>query len=279
MLPCLCPEVEPVCVFTEVFNIFFIKSKSNDVDFDLVFLLPPCLNSSLSLVFPFPVLLIELSESSEIAYFSITTSEDTPIGHIVSLNLSIVGDGNYSTNLSSSFSVGLTWEDFESGTFVHMPWNLTGNSDWGISPDAYEGEYSAQSGIIDSNENSELNISINVTSEDYISFFYKVSSESSYDYLRFYIDSTEMDAWSGEQGWSEASYLISTGEHTLRWVYEKDSSVDSGSDTAWIDYILFPPIGAPAFSDISISLDNISVDIDPDTESIEQFSIQNVGEG
>ncbi len=219
------------------------------------------------------------SESSEIAYFSITANEDTPIGHIVSLDLSILGDGNYSTNLSGSFSVGLTWEDFESGAFINLPWNSSGDADWTISQDAYDGTYSAQAGLIDANETSELNISVNVTSTDYISFYYKVSSEGSYDYLRFYIDSIEMDAWSGEEGWSEASYLVSSGEHTFRWVYSKDSSVDSGSDTAWIDYILFPPIGAPAFSDILISLENISLTLDAETESTEQFSIENIGQG
>ena len=111
-----------------------------------------------------------------------------------------------------------------------------------------------------------------------ISFFYKVSSEGSYDYLRFYIDNSEMGAWSGEVSWTEAVYPVSSGEHTFRWVYDKDGSVDSGSDRGWIDYIVFPPIGAPTFPDIDVSADELSVSMDADSEETEQFVISNIGE-
>jgi len=217
--------------------------------------------------------------ATEVVHYSITADEETPIGHIVSFDLAVTGSGNYYTDLTGSISIGLTWEDFESGAFVNLPWNFSGNSDWQVVEDGYEGDYSVRSGSIGGNENSELNISVNVTSSDNISFYYKVSSEGSYDYLRFYIDSSEMEAWSGEVGWNQGSYPVTSGEHTFRWVYEKDGSVDSGSDAAWIDYILFPPIGAPVFPDIQISSDDISVTLDLGVEVDEQFIISNIGEG
>ncbi|SVD49890.1 uncharacterized protein METZ01_LOCUS402744, partial [marine metagenome] len=192
-------------------------------------------------------------DGNGIAYYNITADPETPIGHIVSFELYISDVYQfYVENISGSITVGLTWEDFESGTFVTLPWNFSGNADWEITGDAYEGEYGAGSGSIVHNESSELNISVNVTASENISFFYKVSSEGSYDYLRFYIDSSEMGAWSGEVGWTEAVYPVSSGEHTFRWVYDKDGSVDSGSDRGWIDYIVFPPIGAPAFPNINV---------------------------
>ena len=214
-----------------------------------------------------------------IAYFNLTASPDTPIGHIVSFNLQVISGFIYNSNLSGSLTVGLTWEDFESASFVTLPWNFAGNSEWEITGDAYEGDYSAGSGSIVHNESSELNMSVNVTASDNISFFYKVSSEGSYDYLRFYIDSSEMGAWSGDVGWTEASYPVSSGEHTFRWVYTKDGSIDSGSDRGWIDYIVFPPIGAPAFPNINVSADELLVTMDADSEEIEQFIISNTGEG
>ena len=215
-----------------------------------------------------------------IAYYNITASPETPIGHIVSFELHITDVYQlYTENISGSITIGLTWEDFESESFVTLPWNFSGNADWEIVGDSYEGEYSAASGNISHYESSELNVSVNVTASDNISFYYKVSSEGSYDYLRFYIDGTEMGAWSGEVGWTEAVYPVSSGEHTFRWVYEKDGSVDSGSDRGFVDYIIFPPIGAPAFPNIDVSVENISVSLGIDSEAMEQFVISNIGEG
>lgn len=60
---------------------------------------------------------------------------------------------------------------------------------------------------------------------------------NNYDYLRFYIDCTEQDKWSGSQDWAQQTYTITAGEHTFKWSYTKDSSVSSGSDCGWIDLI------------------------------------------
>ena len=73
-----------------------------------------------------------------------------------------------------------------------------------------------------------------------MSFFYKVSSEASYDKLRFKIDGTEKGNWSGEVDWTQASYPLAAGAHRLQWEYTKDVSMESGQDCAWIDNIVFP---------------------------------------
>lgn len=214
-----------------------------------------------------------------IASYNVTADSNTPIGHIIPFDLLVTASGPYEENISGSLTVGLTWEDFESGSFVNLPWSFAGNADWEITSEAYEGNYGAGSGPIVHNESSEVNLSVNVTASDEISFYYKVSSEGSYDYLRFYIDGNEMGAWSGEISWALASYSVSSGEHTFRWAYTKDGSVDSGSDRGWIDYIIFPPIGAPAFPDIHVNTSEISVALDAYSEETEQFVISNTGEG
>ncbi len=134
-------------------------------------------------------------------------------------------------------------EDFESGDFLTQHWYDGGDAFWTISTEnPYEGIYSARSGNILANQQSELIIPCAVHNPDSISFYYKVSSEQDNDFLRFYIDGVKKGEWSGttNTGWNKASYTVQAGPQEYKWVYEKNGSVDSGEDAAWIDYIAFP---------------------------------------
>jgi len=174
--------------------------------------------------------------------FSVTAAENTPIGHVASFTLDITADNDYSVTNNFALTIGLCLEDFENGDFSSYPWETTGAADWFISSDAYEGNYSAQSGDINDNQSSTLSVELNVLMDDEISFWKKVSSENNYDFLRFFIDGNEQGSWSGNVSWSQSSYPVSAGIHTFTWSYTKDVSVSNGSDCAWIDYIIFPPI-------------------------------------
>ncbi len=133
-------------------------------------------------------------------------------------------------------------ESFETGEFSDA-WQFGGNSPWTISTqNPYDGEYCAKSGSIGNNSTTEIYISLDLLSGGNISFFRKVSTEAGYDYLKFYIDGSMKGQWAGEEPWEEESFTVSSGVHTFKWVYEKDSYVTGGSDCAWIDYICFPPI-------------------------------------
>jgi hypothetical protein len=68
-----------------------------------------------------------------------------------------------------------------------------------------------------------------------VSFYWKVSSESDYDYLEFYIDGSLQDRISGTVDWQQMTYTLLSGSHTLEWRYTKDGSVSSGSDCGWAD--------------------------------------------
>ncbi len=134
-------------------------------------------------------------------------------------------------------------EDWESGTMTQFDWETGGSADWFITDaNPYEGTYCVQSGDISDNQVSWLSLQYDVYAEDTLSFWLKVSSESNYDYLRFYIDNTEIDNWSGEVAWQKVSFVVPVGNHVFKWEYDKDYSVSSGSDAAWIDYIVFPPM-------------------------------------
>lgn len=181
---------------------------------------------------------LQPEETKEIT-FTVQVDESTPIGEAVEFEFTFEG-GEYSVTQVFSLKVGLIIEDFESGDFSGYDWVHSGDADWTIDTDAYEGTYSAKSGTITDDQTSELSITRNVMMDDVISFYFKVSSESSYDYLRFYIDGAQQDEWSGDASWTMAEYDVTAGEHTFTWKYEKDYSVSSGSDCGWIDLITLP---------------------------------------
>ena len=180
------------------------------------------------------------------ATFNVTVDASAQIGDAVDINYTLESSP-YSTNMMMTLTIGLLVEDFETGDFTAYDWSFEGNADWIIDEnDPYEGDYSARSGNISDDQTSSLVISMNVTTDDVISFYRKVSSESNYDYLRFYIDGVQQDEWSGDVAWEEATYPVTAGEHTFMWSYEKDYSVSSGDDCGWVDYIIFPPFAGAA---------------------------------
>ncbi len=139
-------------------------------------------------------------------------------------------------------------EDWETGNMSQYDWQNGGNADWYITDqNPQEGVYCAQSGLINHNQTSSLSLEYDVYIAENISFWYKVSSETGWDYLRFYIDGNMISDWSGEVPWAQASFAVSAGTHTFKWEYYKDGSVSNGSDAAWIDYIVFPPMEIEAF--------------------------------
>ena len=129
------------------------------------------------------------------------------------------------------------FDDFESNDFNVLPWDFVGTN-WVIANNnPHQGSYSAANGDINDNGSSGLEVVVDAPANGVVQFWYRVSSESSFDYLRFFIDNVEQDEWSGAVNWTQASYNLNPGQHTLRWTYSKDGSVSSGEDTAYIDEV------------------------------------------
>lgn len=183
--------------------------------------------------------LLAAGETQE-AVFTVEVDGSATIGSNVDL-IAQLSSGEYLTQSTFVLNIGMVFEDFESENFNLFGWEFGGNADWticNISP--YEGDFCAQSGNIGDQQDSELIIAMEVMADDVISFYRKVSSESDYDYLRFYIDNNLIDEWAGEEDWEEVSFPVTEGSHIFKWAYEKDASVSNGEDCAWIDYIIFP---------------------------------------
>lgn len=148
-------------------------------------------------------------------------------------------------------------EDWENNNFTTNEWVNQSTYPWSIvNSGAYAGTYCAKSGNARrSNTSSNLSITIDVTENGNITYFRKVSSESSYDFFEFYLDGTLLEQKSGTIDWGESSFPITVGEHTLLFSYTKDGSQSIGSDCAWIDNITWPRSGnvAPHVADIHIT--------------------------
>ncbi|HNS16380.1 MAG TPA: C25 family cysteine peptidase [Bacteroidales bacterium] len=183
------------------------------------------------------------------ASYQVTLDPSTPAGTIVKLSCNLTS-GAYELSKEYQLETGVITEDFETGDFTRHNWQFGGNAPWVISEiNPFEGLYSARSGEIDDQETSEMMITAEVLADDSIGFHYRVSSETDYDYLEFYVDNVKKGSWSGNLGWSYASYPVTTGLRTFQWKYVKDWMSSSGEDAAWVDYISFPPIYTPVSVD------------------------------
>ncbi len=142
---------------------------------------------------------------------------------------SVVNDG---INLQSGY-------DFEDGS-VPSNFTMSGNKSWYVtSSTAASGSYSLRSGSITHNQSSCFSFTESTTSGSF-SFYYRISSESGYDYLRFYLNGSSSTYGSGSQSWRQYVLTVSSGTNTFKWCYTKDGSVSSGYDAAWIDDIQMP---------------------------------------
>ena len=175
------------------------------------------------------------------AVFSVSIDNSIPVGTPVFFEYE-VSAGPYEAEKYFIVLVGLIFEDFETGDFSKFNWTFSGNQAWTITDsDPYENLYSAKSGVISHNQSSQMILEYEVGTNDSISFFRKVSSESGYDFLRFFINGIQQAQWSGTVAWGRVAFAVNPGLNVFKWEYMKDGSVSSGQDCAWIDYIVFPP--------------------------------------
>ena len=127
----------------------------------------------------------------------------------------------------------LIQDGFESAS-ISPPWGTGGNGIWAPTfSGPHAGFVCVKSGTISDNQQSWLTRPVDGPAD--LSFWYKVSSEADYDFLRFDIDGTQELAASGSVGWTQFSTTVPAGSHTLRWRYTKDVNTSSGSDAGWID--------------------------------------------
>ncbi len=196
--------------------------------------------------------------TSVLTQAGISEDVDVPVDRTVYINLTLqvadtakdtiynsgifsLGDGYYELDDSVRFVVGHKFDNFQHADFKGLKWINDEEFPWEIdSVKTFSGRYSARSGDVDDSGESSVSFSFYCLRPDSISFYYKVSSEQSYDFLYFYIDDVEIKKWSGSIDWKRYVTFVFEGKHTLRWTYAKDNSLSGGEDCAWIDEIVLP---------------------------------------
>jgi hypothetical protein len=123
-------------------------------------------------------------------------------------------------------------DDFER-TSLGPDYTTGGSQVWITSTSsAHGGARSAKAGSITHNQTTWMQ---RVVSGGDVSFWYRVSSEASWDFFNFYVDGARQLHVSGDSGWQQLNTTLAPGTHTLKWEYTKDGSMSSGYDTAWVD--------------------------------------------
>jgi len=152
----------------------------------------------------------------------------------------------YCTNYGAST---MTSDGFEAVS-LDPAYTTGGNANWLTSTTSvHSGARAGKSGTISHGQISWLQRTVGSGS---LSFWYRVSSEGSYDFFNFYIDGVQQVHASGNVGWTQFNSALNAGSHLLRWEYVKDTSVSTGSDTTWIDDLVISQ-DATSWSDVTAS--------------------------
>lgn len=143
-----------------------------------------------------------------------------------------------------------TFFGFEDGT-IPSEWTNPApgyNYGWEISSQySYDGTYSIRNNMVGDNQTAALEMNVSLDTDGTLSFAYKVSSEQAttfYDGLIVRIDEDDTLRKYGEIEWTTKTVELGAGEHTIRWIFERDGSAGDGENAAWIDNISITESGS-----------------------------------
>ncbi|MFH1969399.1 MAG: M4 family metallopeptidase [Verrucomicrobiota bacterium] len=202
---------------------------------------------------------IGITNAAQIAYRALTVycSQYTDYTDILVAWMSAAQD------LNSAWTSSVAWAGDQVGygsyttadlgtalNATYLTWYIGGHQNWFAESDTtHDDVLAAQSGPISHCEQSRLQTT--VTGPGTLSFWWKVSSEADYDYLRFFDGTNELSRISGEADWALYSVSLGSGTHTNTWNYTKDEAVVSGSDAGWVDQVAWAPVWTPTVPAIS----------------------------
>lgn len=138
--------------------------------------------------------------------------------------------------------------NFETGSFSQANFNNStagSNKPWKITNStSASGNYCMMSGNQGmASTSSVISLTHVFESAGYISFDAKCMGETGYygdiyDKCRFYIDEIkQFEIGANGNTWDNYTYNISSGSHTFKWEYTKDSSVNPTGDSFYVDNI------------------------------------------
>jgi hypothetical protein len=139
-----------------------------------------------------------------------------------------------------------------------LNWSTSGEAAW--FPElvtTHDGTAAAHSGDLGDNQASTL--ATTVTGPGSLAYWWQVSSEYA-DPLIFLVDGVERARISGEVGWTNPTFNVTNGTHTLTWRYQKDSSRAVGADAGWVDQVSYTRL-EPVVVRPTVTATNFSVTV------------------
>jgi len=117
-----------------------------------------------------------------------------------------------------------------------LVWTTGGNAIWhGLTNVSHDGVAAGQIGTIADGQVSRLQTSL--TGPATVAFWWKISSQTNADFLKFSVNGAPQAAVSGEMDWQQRLFYLPAGVQALEWDYSKDASGSAGQDRAWLDEV------------------------------------------
>ena len=201
-----------------------------------------------------------LPSSSQCAFpCTMNFANNYPSGHSFDVSIDCLQNGHVIKTFHSVILGYSNGYSFENGQLpVGMTTN-TGTVAWFFdATTSNTGNCSLRSGSISHNDTTTFRYEFSNQNLATFSFSCKVSSESNYDWLNFYLDGTRIARWSGSSDWTGHTYSIAAGTHVAEWSYSKDASVSRESDCSWIDDIAISAYGNQLPS-LDVATDSIAI--------------------
>lgn len=102
---------------------------------------------------------------------------------------------------------------------------------FGEPPDTHDGVDAARSGRMTNSQTSWFQITNAMSGEGTVSFWWKVSSQGNYDYLKFLINGIQKPGQiSGFTNWHQRTYYLTSGVPVMRWEFTKNQHDGTASD-------------------------------------------------
>ncbi len=174
-----------------------------------------------------------------------TVPANLPVGSDYRVRVSLASDPAVLDSSNADFTVG---NDplADAVDCFNLKWTTSGNANWfRQTATKNDGVDAAESGNIADSQSSSIETT--VVGPGTLTFWWKVSSEASYDTLGFTINDQEQAGVlpiSGNVNWTQQTVSIPAGSQVLKWKYNKDHSVSSGSDAGWLDQVVWTPAAA-----------------------------------
>jgi hypothetical protein len=126
-----------------------------------------------------------------------------------------------------------------------LNWTTGGNTNqtfWSGETNAtHDGKSAAQSGAVYYGQESWMQTVVSGITN--LSFWWKVSSQTNYDFLEFYTNSILAKRISGEVNWQSNFFRLPSSTNTLKWRYVKTNFnfVAQGQNCGWVDQVTASP--------------------------------------